>query len=610
MRSIPARLLLLLAVLSPLAAFGQQPTSGPVPGFAMHGDVKYPPGFTHFDYVNPDAPKGGDVRFDATGTFDSFNPFILRGVPAVAIGGTFDTLMVPSGDEPFTQYCLVCETIEVPNDRSWVEFTLRREAHFHDGTPITPEDVIWTFDTLKNKGHPLYRSYYRDVVKAEESGERKVKFTFKPGTNRELPLILGQLPVMSKAWWATHDFEKTTLEAPLGSGPYKLMAFEAGRFITIRRVPGYWGANLPVNRGQNNFDTIRYDYYRDRGVSLEAFLAGKYDIRRENSAKAWASSYGTPAVQSGLIRREVIPDTNERVMQGYFMNTRRPVFADRRVRQAMIYAFDFEWTNKNLFYGYYTRIDSYFGKDEQLSARGLPTGPELALLEKFRDKLPPEVFTQEYKMPTTDGSGNWRDNERAAFRLLREAGYKVQNEKLIGPDDKPMTFEILLDDPQFERITLPYVENLRRLGIDARVRTIDVAQYQRRMDEFDYDMTVQLIAQSESPGNEQRDFWGSAAAGIHGSRNFAGIKDPVVDALVDFIVAAPDRESLAVATRALDRVLLWGNYVVPQFRLYADWIASWDRFARPKDNPKIGYNPSLWWVDPEKDAALREKRGG
>ena len=599
------------ALLWTAAAAAQAPaTSGPVEGFAMHGDVKYPAGFKHFDYVNPDAPKGGAVKMEAIGTFDSFNPFILRGVPAGAITATFDTLMVPSGDEPFTMYCLVCKTIEVPRDRSWAEFTLRSEARFHDGSPITPADVIWTFDTLRTQGHPIYRSYYRDVLKAEQTGPETVKFIFRPGTtNRELPLILGQLPVLSKTYWTGREFDKTTLDPPLGSGPYKVDSFEAGRFITLRRVPDYWAANLSETKGQNNFDTIRYDYYRDQNVALEAFLAGKYDIRFERAAKSWATAYGTPAVASGLIRRDVIPDTTGRVMQGYFMNTRRPVFQDRRVRQAMIDAFDFEWMNKHLFYGYYSRIHSYFGEDEQLSSRGVPAGAELAVLDKFRGQLPPELFTQPYQLPKTDGSGEWRAQQRDAFRLLTAAGYKVENGKLVGPDGKPLSFEILLDDPRFERITLPYVQNLRRLGIDARVRTIDTAQYQRRMDEFDFDMMVGLVAQSESPGNEQRDYWGSAAADIHGSRNLAGIKDPVVDALTDQIVSAPDRESLAARTRALDRVLLWGDYVVPQFWLYADWVASWDRFARPKDNPKIGYNPSLWWVDPQKDAALKAKRG-
>jgi microcin C transport system substrate-binding protein len=576
--------------------------------FAIHGDVKYPPDFKHYSWVNPNAPKGGDVKFSWIGTFDSLNPFILRGVPAIGAGSIYDTLMTRAADEPATDYCLICETIELPEDRSWVIFNLRPEARFHDGKPITPEDVIWTLETLKTKGHPRFRSYYANVAKAEKLGPHKVRFTFSGGQNRELPGIIGEIPVLPRHYWEGKDFEKTTLEAPLGSGAYKIDSFEPGRFIALRRVPDYWGAKLPVNVGTSNFDTLRYDYFRDSTVALEAFKAGQYDIRPENSAKNWATAYDIPAVTSGLIKREIIPDNDERVMQGYVFNTRRPFFQDRRVREAIIYAWDFEWTNKNLFYGYYTRIDSYFGRDE-LSARGLPKGEELRVLEQFRDKLPPEVFTKEYAPPKTDGSGNWRDNQRIATRLLREAGWRIVDQKLVDAQGQQMSFEIMLDNPQFERITLPFVENLRRLGIDARVRTVDTAQNQRREDEFDFDMTVWLVAQSESPGNEQRDYWSSAAAATNGSRNLPGIKDPVVDALVELVINAPDRDTLVARTHALDRVLLWGHYVVPHFRLYARWIAYWDRFSHPPVDPKVGYAPGAWWVDAQKEAALRQKRG-
>ncbi len=605
-----ARLAVLLLTLpAASAAYGQTPaTSGPVPGFAMHGDVKYPPSFKHFDYVNPEAPKGGEVNLYSIGTFDSFNPFILRGVPAGAVGLAFDTLMVSSNDEPFTKYCLVCETIEVPADRSWVEFTLRREARFNDGSPITADDVIWTFETLRTKGHPFYRSYYADVAKVEKTGDRKVKFTFKGTTNRELPLIIGELPVLSKKWWAGRDFEKTTLEPPLGSGPYKVDSFEAGRYVTLRRVPNYWAADLPVNKGRFNFDVMRTDYYRDQTVALEAFKAGAYDLRSENQALAWATGYEGPALSQGLIKKDEIREQRTAGMQGYVMNTRRPMFRDSRVREALTYAFDFEWSNRTLFHNAYTRSRSYFDNSE-LAATGLPSPDEMKLLEPWRGKIPDRVFTAEYDPPKTDGTGNWRDNQRVATRLLREAGYRVVDQKLVGPDNSPLEFEILLDNPQFERVTLPYVENLKRLGINARVRTVDPAQYQKRLDEYDFDMTVGVFPQSESPGNEQRNYWSSAEANERGGRNFAGVKDPAVDALVNLIVQAPDRAALVTRTHALDRLLQWGFYVVPHWHATVDRVAYWDRFSRPEVTPRSGFDFTTWWIDPQKDASLRQRRG-
>ena len=602
--------LVALALTLAAAARAQAPSSGPVHGFAMHGDVKYPAGFRHFNYVNPQAPKGGEVKYAVTGTtYDSFNPYILRGVPTGIVGATIETLMVSSGDEPFTKYCLVCETIEVPNDRSWVEFAIRREAKFHDGSPITIDDVIWTFETLKAKGHPAYRSYYADVIKAEKIGERNVRFSFKPDiVNRELPLIVGELPVLSKAYWASRDFEKTTLEPPLGSAAYKIDSFEAGRYVTLRRVPDYWGANLPINIGRSNFDVIRYDYYRDHTVALEAFKAGAYDIRVENQALAWATQYDNAAVQQGLIRKEEIPEERVAGMQALVMNSRRTPFNDRKFREAMVYGFDFEWSNRTLFHGAYTRTRSFFDNSE-LAARGLPSPAELKLLEPFRGKIPEEVFTTEYNPPKTDGTGNTRDNQRVATRLLREAGYRVENQQLVDRQGKPVSFEILLVSPQFERIVLPYAENLKRLCINARVRTVDSSQYQRRMDEFDFDMTVSGWGQSESPGNEQRSFWSSAQRDVQGSRNFAGIADPAVDAMIEQIIAAETRADLVAATRALDRLLQRGHYVVPNWHVRVDRVAHWDRFSRPSVTAKVGYDPGAWWVDPRKDAALREKRG-
>jgi microcin C transport system substrate-binding protein len=576
---------------------------------AMHGDVKYGPDFKHFAYADPKAVKGGEVRNEAIGqTFDSLNPFILRGVPAAGSASIYDSLMMSSADEPFTEYCLLCETVEVPEDRSWVAFNLRPQARWHDGKPVTVEDVIWTFETLKTKGHPRFRAYYASVAKAEKVGERKVRFSFVAGENRELPLILGQLSVLPRHYWEGKDFEKTTLEPPLGSGPYKIDTFEPGRFITLRRVPDYWGADLPVNVGQNNFDVMRFEYFRDRTIALEAFKAGTYDLRLENQALAWATRYDSPARTAGLYKLEELPTHVTTGMQGFAMNLRRPIFQDRRVREALEYAFDFEWSNKNLFYGAYTRTRSYFDNSE-LAATGLPSPEELKLLEPLRGQIPEEVFTKEYNPPKTDGTGNWRDNQRVAVRLLNEAGYKIQNQVRVGPDGKQMSFEILLSSPQFERIALPYVENLKRLGIDARIRTVDTAQYQRRTDEFDYDITVEVFAQSESPGNEQRDYWSSASADVQGSRNTIGIKNKAIDILVEAIIAAPDRDSLVTRTRALDRVLQWEHFVVPNWHSRVARVAYWDRFSRPAELSKYGYYGSTWWIDPQKDAALRLKRG-
>jgi microcin C transport system substrate-binding protein len=609
MRLITALLVVALA-LAPIEAApaaGDRVSVGH--GMSMYGDLKYKAGFKHFDYTNPDAPKGGDVKLSALGTFDNLNPFILRGVPAAGIGEAFDTLMVQSSDEPFSQYGLIAETIEVPADRSWVAYTLRPEARFHDGTPVTADDVVWTMETLKTKGHPFYRSYYAKVVKAEKAGERKVTFRFAPGDNRELPLIVGQMPVLSRAYWSTRDFEKTTLEAPLGSGPYKVESVSPGRSITYRRVKDYWGAKLPVNAGRHNFETIRYDYYRDTTVSLEAFKAGEYEFRLENVAKNWATGYSGPAVSQGLIKKATVQNEVPTGMQGFVYNTRRLIFADPRVRQALGYAFDFEWTNKTLFYGAYTRTKSYFSNSE-LASRGRPGPDELKVLEPFRGKVPAEVFTKAYEPPTTDGSGNIRENLKAALDLLKDAGWVVKGQKLVNArTGEPMTFEVLLADPAFERITLPFVKNLERLGVVARVRTVDTAQYQNRLDAFDFDMTVAVWGESLSPGNEQRDNWSAEAARIKGSRNLAGVSDPVVDQLVDLVVSAPDRPTLVARTRALDRVLVWGFYVVPHWHIQAWRVAYWDKFERPRVSPKyaLGF-PDAWWVDAQKEAALGRRK--
>jgi microcin C transport system substrate-binding protein len=612
---------LVTLVLTPLllvSLAGAAPMPGPRPiaggrvttahGLSMYGDLKYPRGFPHFDYVNRMAPKGGEVALAAFGTFDTLNPFILKGVPAVGLGETFETLTVQSLDEPFSEYGLIAETISVPADRSWVAFTLRPTARFHDGTPITVDDVIWSFETLKTKGHPRYRSYYAAVLRAEATGPRTVRFVFNRGENRELPLIVGQLPILSRQYWSTRDFTRTTLEAPVGSGPYRVESFEPGRSITYRRVKDYWGLKLPVNVGRFNADVIRYDYYRDGNVALEAFKAGAYDFRLENSAKNWATAYRVPAVGEGLLHKESLRNEIPTGMQAFVFNTRRPFFRDVRVRRAIGYAFDFEWANAHLFYGAYVRTKSYFSNSE-LASRGRPSPLELEVLTPLRGKIPEEVFTTEYQPPVTDGSGYPRANLMDALRLLQEAGWTVKNERLVRADTgEPFAFEILLSDSSFERIALPFAKNLQRLGIDARVRTVDTAQYQHRTDVFDFDMIVDLWGESLSPGNEQRDFWGSEAARTPGSRNSAGIADPAVDRLIDRLIAAPDRATLTARTRALDRVLLWGYYVIPHWHIQAFRVAYWDKFGRPSTNPKYGLAFDAWWVDDEKAAALRARR--
>jgi microcin C transport system substrate-binding protein len=579
------------------------------PGMSLFGDLKYPPDFKNFDYTNPDAAKGGTMRLSAIGTYDTLNPYVVRGVPAAGIGQIFDTLTVSAEDEPGSEYGLVAEKIELAPDKLSVLYTIRKEARFHDGTPMTPEDVIWTFETLRAKGHPSYRSYYGDVTKVEKEGERGVRFSFKSADNRELPQILGQMPVLSKAYWSGRDFEKTTLDPPLGSGPYKIESLDPGRSITYRRVAGYWAADLPVNKGRYNVDTIRYDYYRDATIALEAFKAGQYDVRLENSSKDWATGYDSPALREGLIKKEEIPNQLPSGMQGFAYNLRRPLFQDPRVREALAYGFDFEWSNKNLFYDAYTRTRSYFDNSE-LAATGVPQGDELKILDKFRGQIPDRVFTTEYNPPKYDGSGNIRDGLRAALKLLKEAGWTFKGEKLVNDETgQPFEFEILLDNPQFERIVLPFTKNLERMGITARVRTVDPSQYQKRMDTFDYDMTVAVFPESLSPGNEQREYWGSAAADEEGSRNLLGIKSKVIDELVEELVRAPDRPRLIAQTHALDRVLQYGYYLIPHFHIAKFRVALWDKFRRPAVSPKYAIGMDTWWIDPTAEQTVESKKG-
>ena len=578
-------------------------------GFATHGDLKYPADAKNLEFVNPAAPKGGQVRLAGRGTFDSLNPFILKGTPAGAVGQIYETLMTSFGDEAATCYGLIAESIEYPADRAWAIFKLRPQARWHDGKPITADDVVFSFDILKAKGAPQYAAYWQDVAKAERLDERVVKFTFSGGENTELPLIIGQLSVLPKHWWATRDFEKTSLEIPLGSGAYRIDSFEAGRYITVKRVEDHWGRDLWFNRGRFNFDTIRYDYYRDETVAFEAFKAGDVDYREEYTSRNWAVAYDIPAVKSGAIQRATLKHESTLPMQCLGLNLRRDLFKDRRVREALVHLVDFEWFNKTLSYGLLTRINSYFFNSE-LAARGLPSKQELEILEPLRGQIPEEVFTKEFKLPVTDGSGSNREGARRAVALFKEAGWEVRDGKMTNKAGQQFSFEMLLGEPRLERFALPFKQWCERVGVEVRVRTVDPAQYQKRMDDFDFDVTTSLFSQSLSPGNEQREYWGSKAAQIKGSRNTSGIADPAVDKLIELVISAPDRESLITRTRALDRVLLWHHYVVPQYYSTEFWIAYWNKFGRPEKLAK--YQPrglSPWWIDVEKEKTLRASTG-
>ena len=567
---------------------------------------KYTTTFPYFDYVNPTAPKGGTLRLAVDGTFDSFNSFIPKGNAAST--GSVETLLVNSADEPFTAYGLVAKTMEWPADRSWVIFNLRPEARWHDGTPVTADDVVWSFETLVEKGMPFYRYYYSAIDSAEALNTHRVRFNFKESGNQELPLITGQLPVLPKHYWASRDFSATTLDPPLGSGPYRIQKFEAGRYIVQERVTDYWGANLPVRRGMNNFDIIRTEYFRDATPIRLALKAGDIDFRLENQSKAWADDYNVAVVDKGLLNKEMVPHRQPTGMQAFVMNTRRTLFQDPRVRQALGYAFDFEWSNRTLFNGQYTRTTSYFSNSE-LASSGLPEGAELALLEHYRGRIPDTVFNQAFKIPVTDGSGRPRENLRKATALLKSAGWSVRDLKLINEaTGVPFRFEVLLSSKAFERIVLPYTQNLKLLGIEAKIRLVDRTQYMERYRQKDFDMLVAVWGQSETPGNEQREYWGSDAADSVGSRNLAGIKDPVVDELIELLVKSDSREQLNVRTRALDRVLLWGHYVVPHWHIRADRVLYWDKFSRPATPVRSGVMRSRWWYDTQKAAALEQAR--
>ncbi|SVA66054.1 uncharacterized protein METZ01_LOCUS118908 [marine metagenome] len=575
-------------------------------GMSMFGALKYPLGFNHFEYVNPNAPKGGLVRMEARGTFDTLNSFTIKGSSAAGLGLIYDTLMESSRDEAFAEYGLLVESALVANDLSSVSFILRKQARWHDGKPVTADDVAFSLDILKSKGAPFYRFYYANVEKAEVLSPHKVKFIFKGRKNRELPLIIGQLPILPKHHWQGRDFERTTLEPPLGSGPYKIGKVDPGRSITFERVADYWGRNLGVNKGRYNFDAIRFEYYRDTTVALEAFKANAFDFRQENTAKVWATQYNFPAIANGKVIRETLANNNPTGMQSFAFNVRKSKFQNRRVREALALTFDFEWANKNLFFGQYTRTRSYFSNSE-LAATKIPTGSELRFLEPLRGQIPAEVFTKEFKLPETDGSGRSRRQLRQAKRLLETAGWFVKDGKLTnGETSEVMALEFLLVNQGFARIVAPIQRAMERLGIKVKVRVVDTSQYINRIRNFDFDVIVGSWGQSLSPGNEQRDFWGSAAADRPGSRNYIGIKDPAIDKLIDHIIFASNRGELVAASRALDRVLLWNHFVIPNWHINSYRIAYWNRFSRPAIKPKYGLGFSdTWWVDEAKDKSLQ-----
>jgi microcin C transport system substrate-binding protein len=580
-------------------------------GLSAFGALKYAADFKHFDYVNPDAPKGGRLATIGTGavlTFNSFNPFIIRDDAAQGLDFLFDSLMVRAEDEPDAMYGLIAHAAEIAEDRRSVTFHLRPEARFRDASPLTARDVIFSFEKLRDpaKAHPRFATPLRDVVKAEALDDHTLRFGFQGDNLRDLPLIVASLPIASKAFYAEDDFYKPSLKVPMGSGPYDIGAYKTGTNITYKRRPDYWAADLPVNRGRYNFDEIRYEYYRDRTAGLEGFKAGAYDLREEFTSKSWSTEYDIPQVRDGRIKLATLPDERPAGAQGFFINTRLDKFADRRLRKALDYAFDFEWTNKNLFYGLYKRTDSYFVNSD-LKAEGPPSEAELKLLEPFRDQLPPEVFGEPYAPPVSDGSGRDRRQLSAASKLLREAGWTVNDRGVrVNAKGEPLTIELLMEDPGVERIFAFYIEKLKSLGIKASIRNIDAAQYQVRLKDFDFDLDMSRFVLGQTPGPEMRNYWSSEAARTKGSQNLPGIADPVVDRLIDVILQAKSRDELRAAARALDRVLRAGHYWVPQWYKAAHHLAFWDRYSWPRTKPKYARGVlDTWWYDAEKAAKLK-----
>ncbi len=581
-------------------------------GLSLFGDLKYPAGFKNYDYVNPAAPQGGTVRQIAFGTFDNFNSVVAGVKGSIAMGTELstETLMTSALDEVSAEYGLLAEAVSHPKDFASVTYRLRAGARWHDGKPITPDDVVFSFDVFK-KNSPFYGAYYRHVVKIEKTGEREITFTFDGPGNRELPQIVGQLPVLPKHWWEgtdkngnKRDATQTTLEPPLGSGPYRLKEFAPGRSLVYEKVPDYWGKNLNVVVGTRNFQQIRYEYFRDSTVALEAFKGDQVDWRTENSAKDWATSYDFPAIREKKVVREEFAIRNSGAMQAFAFNIRRDKFKDPRVRRAFNFAFDFEEMNRTIFFGQYKRIASYFAGTE-LASSGVPEGKELEILQTVKDKIPADLFTKPYINPVGGNPQAVRDNFRQALALFREAGYEIKDTRLVNAKTgEPFSVELLVDDPASQRFVLFYKPSLERLGMIVNVRVVDAAQYENRLRQWDYDIIVASWGQSLSPGNEQRDFWSSAAADQPGSRNLIGIKNPAVDTLIERVIFTKDRDDLVAATKALDRVLLWNFYVVPQWTYPFVRTARWDRFGHPETMPKYGRSafPTVWWWDAERAA--------
>ena len=578
---------------------------------AMHGEPKYPANLDRFEYTSAKAKKGGMIRFFGTGTFDSLNDYIAKGNAAEHLNLLYDSLTVQSLDEPFTHYGLLAHTVEYPEDRSWIIFHLRPEAYFHDKHAITAEDVVFSFKVLMEKGNPAYKFFYRDVEKVEALDPHTVKFSFSTHENRELVLSVGSLPIFPKHFWQDKAFDKTRLEMPLGSGPYQIDSVDPGRNITYSRFNDYWANDLAVNQGLYNFDRISVDYYRDQNVAVEALKASEYDYRWENSSKFWATAYDIPAVKSGHLIQKEIPHSANSGLQAFVFNLRNPIFQDIELRKAMNYAFDFEWSNKALFYGAYQRAYSFFTNSE-FAATGLPDENELARLLPYKEQLPSTIFNEAYTPPKTDGSGRNRPSLRIAKQMLDDAGYKVVNNQLYNANKEAIKFEIMLASPSFERIVNPFIKSLKKLGIIATIRLVDTSQYINRTRSFDFDMQVHVFRQSESPGNEQLNFWGSEAAGVQGSANIIGVKNPVVDQLVKDIINAKARDDLVVATRALDRVLLHHHYVIPQWYKASNRIAYWDKFGMPDTVPIYDryYRTGVftWWYDQVKTNKIKSKQ--